>query len=133
MKSINLLSGEGQIGLKTALLLLLASNPSLSQIDEYFDYLKNMIKYNCQIGVSDIWNTLGLTKEETLEYFNAVLNENIDNWAKDHGCFVGECDWGTLIRWSESTPTIPGQASHLSISNRGGCVSLIKGAGALPT
>lgn len=86
MKTIDLLSEDGYVGLKTALMLLLGSNPSLYQFDEYLDYLRGVVKFNYQIGESDLWNTLGLTKEEALEYFNAVLNDDVSEWATKHGC-----------------------------------------------
>lgn len=86
MKTIDLLSEDGYVGLKTALMLLLGSNPSLSQFDEYLDCLRRMVKFNCRIGESDLWNALGLTKEEALEYFNAVLNDDVSEWATKHGC-----------------------------------------------
>ena len=86
MKTIDLTSEDGYVGLKTALILLLSSKPSLYQFDEYLDYLRRMVKFDCQIGTSNLWNTLGLTKEEALEYFNAVLNENVSEWATKHGC-----------------------------------------------
>lgn len=86
MKTIDLLSEDGYVGLKTALMLLLGSNPSLYQFDEYLDYLRGVVKFNYRIGKSDLWNTLGLTKEEALEYFNAVLNDDVSEWATKHGC-----------------------------------------------
>lgn len=86
MKTIDLLSEDGYVGLKTALMLLLGSNPSLYQFDEYLDYLREVVKFNYRIGESDLWNTLGLTKEEALEYFNAVLNDDVSEWATKHGC-----------------------------------------------
>lgn len=86
MKTIDLLSEDGYVGLKTALMLLLGSNPSLYQFDEYLDYLRGVVKFNYRIEESDLWNTLGLTKEEALEYFNAVLNDDVSEWATKHGC-----------------------------------------------
>lgn len=86
MKTIDLLSEDGYVGLKTVLMLLLGSNPSLYQFDEYLDYLRGVVKFNYRIGESDLWNTLGLTKEEALEYFNAVLNDDVSEWATKHGC-----------------------------------------------
>lgn len=86
MKTIDLLSEDGYVGLKTALMLLLGSNPSLYQFDEYLDYLRGVVKFNYRIGESDLWNTLGLTKEEALEYFNAVLNDDVSEWATKHDC-----------------------------------------------
>ena len=86
MKTIDLLSEDGYVGLKTARMLLLGSNPSLYQFDEYLDYLRGVVKFNYRIGESDLWNTLGLTKEEALEYFNAVLNDDVSEWATKHGC-----------------------------------------------
>lgn len=86
MKTIDLLSEDGYVGLKTVLMLLLGSNPSLYQFDEYLDCLRGVVKFNYRIGESDLWNTLGLTKEEALEYFNAVLNDDVSEWATKHGC-----------------------------------------------
>ena len=86
MKTIDLLSEDGYVGLKTALMLLLGSNPSLYQFDEYLDYLRGVVKFNYRIGESDLWNTLGLTKEEALEYFNALLNDDVSVWATKHRC-----------------------------------------------
>lgn len=86
MKTIDLLSEDGYVGLKTVLMLLLGSNPSLYQFDEYLDYLRGVVKFNYRIGESDLWNALGLTKEEALEYFNAVLNDDVSEWATKHGC-----------------------------------------------
>ena len=50
MKTIDLLSEDECVGLKTALMLLLSSNPSLSQFDEYLNYFREMVKYQCKIG-----------------------------------------------------------------------------------
>ena len=86
MKTIDLTSEDGCEGLKTALILLLSSKPSLYQFDEYLDYLRRMVKFDCQMGTSDLWNTLGLTKEEAQEYFDAVISGTVEDWARKHDC-----------------------------------------------
>ena len=39
------------------------------------------------IGKSDLWGEVGLAKVEAKEFFDAILNDNMDDWAKEHDCY----------------------------------------------
>ncbi len=129
---INLALDKDNIALKTALILLLASNPTISNYKKYTKKIEEIFENSYGMGnLNSLWDTLGLTKEQALEYFSSVLADSTAEWAKKHNCLEDEKKKNIIV---SAKPIIMNTSDYLSsTSNRGGCVSLIEGAGALPT
>lgn len=75
-----------RIGRKLALMCLIAQKNSICTIDSDMDELKEMLR-DIHIGKSDLWKEVGLTKVEAKEFFDAMLNDTMDVWAKEHDCY----------------------------------------------
>lgn len=129
---INLTLDKDNIALKTALILLLASNPSISNYKKYTKKIEEIFENSYGMGnPNSLWDTLGLTKEQALEYFSSVLADSTAEWAKKHNCLENEVKEKDVV---PAKPVIMDASDYFSsTSNRGGYVSLIKGAENIPT
>lgn len=124
---INLALDKDNIAFKTALILLLASNPTISNYKKYTKKIEEIFENSYGMGnLNSLWDTLGLTKEQALEYFSSVLADSTNEWAKKHNCLESEEKKKVTISSNSIITDAYGQA-YVYKNPETSTVSLIKG------